>query len=533
MHLQAYPLPQRSPRRAQQGEVLRAAAAAGNRGNPGGGTRHPLSVLSGNTSHRHGNGPTHRGNDKTSSRGPAPPPPGCHDDQEEPWSVVRPGYVREKIAMFASSPPPSPPPPPTGAEDPEEAFGSTGGGGLKVKGGWERESRSAKRPRRSGGRGLAAGGGGAEPEEAVSVGEMVASLEQRMTSGPGGGGEAVRVWDLVARLESECVKGPSGPGRRLLRGVGRVLLTHSSSSCSSSSSSSSCSSSSSSPQPPSAPPTPAPGSGSEARLEVQRPRARPPTDPQTLRCGQEEEEEEEEPGKLFFSSPLVQIFSSSSSSSSSARPRGEPAVGGSRSSRALPPTSPPLLLLPSPDSCGAPELDVRRAPPRGGGGGALEQEPGASQDFLEARFQLQLLLEPQPALLLLPQHLLLHILSLLPTHSLAALKCCCRHFASLMDAYGVRAADSRWVGDPRYRDDPCKQCKRRYRRGDVSLCRWHHKPYCQALPYGPGHWMCCHGTRKDAPGCNVGLHDNRWVPDFHSFTSALYMRRRGESADEA
>ncbi|CAL8303250.1 unnamed protein product [Boreogadus saida] len=452
MHLQADPLPQRSPRRAQQGEALRAVAtaAAGNRGNLGGGTRHPLSVLSGNTSHR--NGPTHRGggNDKPSSRGPAPPPPCCHDDQEEPWSVVRPGYVREKIAIFASSLPPSPPPPPPppGAEDPEEAFGSTGGGGLKVKGGWERESRSAKRRRRrSGGRGLAAaaaaGGGGAEPEEAVSVGEIVASLEQQMTSvpsllalqrssssltasrtppgeeAPGGGGEAVRVWDLVARLESG---GPSGPGRRLLRG------------------------------PPSAPPTPAPGSGSEAQLEVQRPRGPPTTttDPQTLRCGEEGEVEEEGEG--------------------------------------------------------------------------------------EARFQLQLLLEPPrlPALLRLPPPLLLHVLSLLPTRSLAALRCSCRHFAPLMDAYGVRAADSGWAGDPRYRDDPCKQCKRRYRRGDVSLCRWHHKPYCPA-PYGlTGYWMCCYGARKDAPGCNVGLHDNRWVPDFHSFPSALYVRRRGgESADEA
>ncbi|AWP15916.1 putative F-box only protein 34 [Scophthalmus maximus] len=62
----------------------------------------------------------------------------------------------------------------------------------------------------------------------------------------------------------------------------------------------------------------------------------------------------------------------------------------------------------------------------------------------------------------------------------------------LIENYGVRPADSLWVCDPRYRDDPCKQCKRRYDRGDVSLCRWHHKPYCQALPYGPGYWMCCH-----------------------------------------
>ncbi|CAL8239191.1 unnamed protein product [Gadus morhua 'NCC'] len=71
------PPPPALPQEGPAGEALRAAAAAaaaaaGNRGNLGGGTRHPLSVLSGNTSHRHGNGPTHRGNDKPSSRGPAP-----------------------------------------------------------------------------------------------------------------------------------------------------------------------------------------------------------------------------------------------------------------------------------------------------------------------------------------------------------------------------------------------------------------------------------------------------------------------------
>ncbi|KAM4625651.1 F-box only protein 34 [Polymixia lowei] len=157
--------------------------------------------------------------------------------------------------------------------------------------------------------------------------------------------------------------------------------------------------------------------------------------------------------------------------------------------------------------------------------------PSVSQDFLEARFKIQLLLEPQPYLAFLPHHLLVRLFSLLPTQTLAALKCTCHYFKFIIDNYGVRPADSRWVCDPRYRDDPCKQCKKRYGRGDVSLCRWHHKPYCQAVPYGPGYWMCCHGSHKDTPGCNVGLHDNRWVPAFHSITMPIYKRSR-ESEEE-
>lgn len=142
------------------------------------------------------------------------------------------------------------------------------------------------------------------------------------------------------------------------------------------------------------------------------------------------------------------------------------------------------------------------------------------------RQRLQQLLEPQPFLAVLPHHILLKIFSLLPTQSLTALKCSCNYFRFIIEDYGVRPADSLWVSDPRYRDDPCKQCKRRYVRGDVSLCRWHHKPYCQALPYGPGYWMCCHGARRDMLGCNVGLHDNRWVPAFHSINVPIYRSRR-------
>ncbi|KAL2095888.1 hypothetical protein ACEWY4_008036 [Coilia grayii] len=134
-----------------------------------------------------------------------------------------------------------------------------------------------------------------------------------------------------------------------------------------------------------------------------------------------------------------------------------------------------------------------------------------SHDFLEIRFQIQRLLEPRQYMLSLPDHIMVNIFSYLPTRSLAALKCTCHDFKALIETYGVRATDSRWNQDPLYRDDPCKQCKRQYERGDVSLCRWHPKPYHHDLPYGRSYWMCCRRTDKDTPGCRVGLHDNNWV----------------------
>ncbi|XP_018619740.1 F-box only protein 34 isoform X2 [Scleropages formosus] len=154
-----------------------------------------------------------------------------------------------------------------------------------------------------------------------------------------------------------------------------------------------------------------------------------------------------------------------------------------------------------------------------------------SHEFLEMRFKIQLLLEPQQYMAFLPHHIMVKIFGLLPTKTLAALKCTCHYFKFIIESYGVRPADSRWVSDPRYKDDPCKQCKKRYGQGDVSLCRWHHKPYCQALPYGPGYWMCCHGSQKDTPGCNVGLHDNRWVPTFHNMP--VYKKARDGEEDSS
>ncbi|XP_061468487.1 F-box only protein 34 [Rhineura floridana] len=154
-----------------------------------------------------------------------------------------------------------------------------------------------------------------------------------------------------------------------------------------------------------------------------------------------------------------------------------------------------------------------------------------SHDFLETRFKIQQLLEPQQYLLFLPHHIIVKIFGLLPTRGLVALKCTCGYFKFIIEYYNIRPADSRWVRDPRYREDPCKQCKKKYSKGDVSFCRWHPKPYCQALPYGPGYWMCCHRSQKSVPGCKLGLHDNHWVPACHSFNRALHKKSRETEED--
>ncbi|XP_004710643.1 F-box only protein 46 [Echinops telfairi] len=138
-----------------------------------------------------------------------------------------------------------------------------------------------------------------------------------------------------------------------------------------------------------------------------------------------------------------------------------------------------------------------------------------SHDFLEIRFKIQRLLEPRQYMLLLPEHVLVKIFSFLPTRALAALKCTCHHFQGIIEAFGVRATDSRWSRDPLYRDDPCKQCRKRYEKGDVSLCRWHPKPYHHDLPYGRSYWMCCRRADRETPGCRLGLHDNNWVLPCH------------------
>ncbi|XP_068593289.1 F-box only protein 34 [Cebidichthys violaceus] len=465
------------------------------------------------------------------------------------WTVIRPGHVREKIAIFAS--------------DAERTDSGAGGertstddsdGTLpvcpnhgavsgpsragKAKGSWE-ENCSAKRRRRSGSNQNLqkdsrtrvqdaqrpyprhSGGEAVTEEQMVSVVEMVAFLEQRaseqqpdskpllalqrssttitLSRAPppdvrGEEPESVRVSDMVAKLESECLKRRTeGDLSRSnsLRTVGRVLLAAGDQSH--------------------APlyQSPTPCRPSSPSLPIAQSLGREPTSysepamttpPSGEAKGAETlketppEEEEPLPGLLFLSRPP-----------------------------ASQPHPPPNRC----DSISQSEVRRRRRADR-----AQEDEVvvplvrRASHDFLLMRRRLQQLLEPRAFLSALPHHLLLNILTRLPTLSLAALKCSCRFFLSVIEDYGVRPSDSLWVSDPRYRDDPCKQCKRRFVRGDVSLCRWHHKPFCRAL-YGPGYWMCCRGARRDAPGCNVGLHDNRWVPAFHS----IDVYRRGRHDD--
>ncbi|NXS53453.1 FBX34 protein, partial [Brachypteracias leptosomus] len=178
-----------------------------------------------------------------------------------------------------------------------------------------------------------------------------------------------------------------------------------------------------------------------------------------------------------------------------------------------------------------PEPPALSAPPTEGALQVLDLKRQVSHDFLETRFKIQQLLEPQQYMAFLPHHIIVKIFGLLPTRSLVALKCTCYYFKFIIEYYNIRPADSRWVRDPRYREDPCKQCKKKYVKGDVSLCRWHPKPYCQALPYGPGYWMCCHRSQKGIPGCKLGLHDNHWVPACHSFNRALHKKTRGSGAE--
>lgn len=180
------------------------------------------------------------------------------------------------------------------------------------------------------------------------------------------------------------------------------------------------------------------------------------------------------------------------------------------------------------------EPPARAVPAAEGAAAALDAsclKRQVSHGFLETRFKIQQLLEPQQYMAFLPHHIIVKIFALLPTRSLVALKCTCYYFKFIIEYYNIRPADSRWVRDPRYREDPCKQCKKKYVKGDVSLCRWHPKPYCQALPYGPGYWMCCHRSQKGIPGCKLGLHDNHWVPACHSFNRALHKKSRGAGAD--
>lgn len=616
MHLKSYPKLMRSELRLdasqrsslfvnQQGALMRTCS----RNNANNISRLPFSIISTNTM---------RCSNATTNNSSSSSVAGCEnngirfyqtttEEADAPldiWTVIKPGHVREKIAIFASDEEQT-----DGAEGSERT--STGDTenqpevctntavmsvmlrGVKAKGSWE-ENCNAKRRRKSGNNQnlqqdakpgdqetqqhvlspsplravstLHSGGGPCaneappeDEEQKVSVVEMVAFLEQLASeqqpdSKPlltlqrssasitlcralppegsevrGEEPESVRVSDMVAKLESECLKrrteGDLSRSNSLRRAVGRVLLAASDQSPSSdqspcpsspsamtSSSSSLLGAQSDDSEPISCPETPAapPPSG---EVEVVEEALTPVTQTEALPLSLTEGAEPQ-PGLLFLSRPPL-----------SSEPRTP------RRHR----MSFDLELSPPPAPCDSGSQSEKRRRRRKADRHQGEEpvavvplvrRPSASQDFLLMRQRLQQLLEPQPFLAVLPHHILLKIFSLLPTQSLTALKCSCNYFRFIIEDYGVRPADSLWVSDPRYRDDPCKQCKRRYVRGDVSLCRWHHKPYCQALPYGPGYWMCCHGARRDMLGCNVGLHDNRWVPAFHSINVPIYRSRR-------
>ncbi|XP_051942066.1 F-box only protein 34 [Hippocampus zosterae] len=387
-----------------------------------GGGRRPLGAIAGNA---------------LRGRACPPPPLSLCPAKDDPaafldmCAVIKPGHVREKIALFAP-------------DSASVRAPSTRAGKVKSS---RRENGDAKRRRRSAGhKNLRRDAGasdrswaeGAEPK--VSVGAMVAFLERRRRSGGRHAGlpplpedpESVRVSDVVAKLE--CLQRRDGGGAFTTprRWVGRLLLTAG-------------------------------------------PAASPPADARR-----------DDPTQRSRSPPA----------GGAATPETPPSLGETE--------PPPGLLF----------LSAPSPPPPGVRWYESQAEAAAPDDFAQTRRRLGELLEPPATLATLPQDVLAGVFALLPTRSLAALKCACRYFKSLIESYGVRPADSLWVSDPRYRDDPCKKCKRRYGRGDASPCRWHHKPYCQALPFGPGFWLCCRRLRRDAPGCNVGLHDNRWVPAY-------------------
>uniref|UniRef100_A0A3Q3L6X5 F-box protein 34 n=1 Tax=Mastacembelus armatus TaxID=205130 RepID=A0A3Q3L6X5_9TELE len=376
--------------------------------------------------------------------------------------------------------------------------------------------------------------------------------------------ESIKVSDMVAKLESECLRrrteGDLSRSNSLRRSVGRVLLvagdktpapSRPTSQLSSVTSSSlsllvgaqsqsrepiSCTETARTKSPASAQTTPPPLRSGEPVVEPQEAgggvglQTHSAVSAQTVVTPPLSEEAEPLPGLLFLTSPPADSYPPADLDPCPLTHNMTFDLEAAHSQSFHPSVSS------TPHSGSQLEKRQRRR-----ANSSLEEEAGVSlslaavpvsrhvsQDFLEMRQRLQQLLEPQPYLAVLPHHLLVKIFLLLPTQSLAALKCTCHYFKFVIENYGVRPADSLWVSDPRYRDDPCKQCKKRYGRGDVSLCRWHHKPYCQALPYGPGYWMCCHGAHRDTPGCNVGLHDNRWVPAFHSINVPIYRRSRDE-----
>ncbi|CAK8692408.1 uncharacterized protein LOC143462048 isoform X2 [Clavelina lepadiformis] len=113
-------------------------------------------------------------------------------------------------------------------------------------------------------------------------------------------------------------------------------------------------------------------------------------------------------------------------------------------------------------------------------------------------------------MLQLPDHVLCQIFSMLDTRTLASIKCTCYDFNFIINNFDIRATDSCWTKEHDYFDDPCKQCRRLFAPGDMSMCRYHPKRYYSDIPYGRSYWMCCFQSSRSAPGCMTGLHDNNW-----------------------
>ncbi|XP_064359118.1 F-box only protein 46 isoform X2 [Dromaius novaehollandiae] len=455
---------------------------------------------------------------------PVPPPPPLDEGRVllDTWYVIKPGNTKEKIAFFVA-----------------HQCGGARAGTMKVKGNWGGESCKAKRRRRSRGDADAdanakAGPGGpvprgsAEPPDLLSVAELVALAEQRAAlalqrprAGPGApvvlvADECRRVAEAVARFESRQ-RPPGATGAVTTAAAaaeprpGEVRIAFRISS--------------------EARAAPPPGLAAKDKITcdlyqlLSPARDALPADVELLLATDAEEK--------------TPPPSSSSSSSSSVRDCGfhvdvvvtgavdECVFLGKDSSKAVteetvclgaepPPPPPGQLFLPPQEAADSPEATATVSPPPPppppADSSLCRLYRHVSHDFLEIRFKIQRLLEPRQYMLLLPEHVMVKIFSYLPTRALAALKCSCHYFKAIIETFGVQAADSRWNRDPLYRDDPCKQCRKRYARGDVSLCRWHPKPYHHDLPYGRSYWLCCRRGEREAPGCRLGLHDNNWVP---------------------
>uniref|UniRef100_A0A8B9R0E4 F-box protein 34 n=1 Tax=Anas platyrhynchos TaxID=8839 RepID=A0A8B9R0E4_ANAPL len=337
-------------------------------------------------------------------------------------------------------------------------------------------------------------------------------------------GEPVRVLDMVARLESECLRrqsereaGGLSRNNSFRRNVGRVLLASGTQPWWRAGAMPTGGGSFPNPcrPPPGCPRMPRraravsvhrrrPGlSRSRARgLPGRSPCASASRSPRPRRAAGRRSSlapaEDQLPGRLFFLQPSQPApheqqplrESPREKAGEASRNEDEDALGSDRAyiKTHLSP-EPPALSAPQPEGA----LQALEA-------SCLKRQ--VSHDFLETRFKIQQLLEPQQYMAFL----------------LVALKCTCYYFKFLIEYYNIRP-------------DPCKQCKKKYVKGDVSLCRWHPKPYCQALPYGPGYWMCCHRSQKGIPGCKLGLHDNHWVPACHSFNRALHKKSRGAGGE--